>query len=249
MEALCELLEAFLSYIPFENLSKLLNLKRHSLKTIPPPELYISGIEENHFGGTCYSNNYYFSRLLCFLGYDTRLCGAAMSAPDVHTVIIVDLSGRSYLIDVGYAAPLLTPLPLEEDHDMIVERGPDVYCLHPRDEDGFSTLELIRDDVSIHSYTVHPAGRNITHFQQAISDSFRPDSTFMQSLLLTRHSVDRSIRIYNFSLLDTSHGNKKSVPLPDTDSLIQTIVDQFGIPADLTREAIDGLEMTGNAWS
>ena len=40
------------------------------------------------------------------------LCGAAMSAPDMHAVNIVTADGRPWLVDVGYAAPLLEPQAL-----------------------------------------------------------------------------------------------------------------------------------------
>jgi len=60
LEALRELLKAYLTRIPFENISKLYYRKRLGLVSLPPIQLYLDGIDKYHFGGTCYSNNYHF---------------------------------------------------------------------------------------------------------------------------------------------------------------------------------------------
>jgi arylamine N-acetyltransferase len=88
-EALTELTAAQLTRVYFENISKLYFMKREGLRELPGLERYLDGIERFHFGGTCYANNYYFHLLLGHLGYDVKLCGADMSAPDVHVVSIV----------------------------------------------------------------------------------------------------------------------------------------------------------------
>src|SRR5512143_789806 len=57
------------------------------------------------------SKLYYLYRLLENLGYRVRLCGADMSRPDVHLVIVVTVEGHEYVVDGGYGAPFLAPLP------------------------------------------------------------------------------------------------------------------------------------------
>ncbi|HXX64100.1 MAG TPA: arylamine N-acetyltransferase, partial [Bacteroidota bacterium] len=89
LPALQDLVRAHLERVPFENISKLYYMQRFGLKEMPPLERFLEGIRRYHFGGTCYSNNYYLNRLLLSLRYDVRLCGADMSSPDVHIVNIV----------------------------------------------------------------------------------------------------------------------------------------------------------------
>lgn len=105
LKALHELLRAHLIRIPFENISKLYYRKRLGLVNIPPIQLYLDGIDQFHFGGTCYSNNYYFHLLLCSLGYEAKLCAADMKTPQVHALNMIRIEGREYLADTGYAAP------------------------------------------------------------------------------------------------------------------------------------------------
>ena len=129
-EALRELVAAHLTRVPFENISKLYNRKHHDLADLPPLQLYLDGIERYHFGGTCYSNNFHFYSLLASLRYDVKLCAADMRTPDVHAVIMVNVDGREYLVDAGYGAPFLSPLPRDLATEYIVEAR--TRPLHPQ---------------------------------------------------------------------------------------------------------------------
>ncbi len=59
LDALCEIVQAHLLRVPFENISKLYYKKHLGLRGLPSLELFLDGIERCHFGGTCYANNYY----------------------------------------------------------------------------------------------------------------------------------------------------------------------------------------------
>ena len=72
---------------------------------MPGLDQFLADIENYHFGGTCYTNNYFLKLLLSYLGYDVKLCGADMNRPDVHVVNIVRIEGREFIVDVEYAAP------------------------------------------------------------------------------------------------------------------------------------------------
>ncbi|MCP4713050.1 MAG: arylamine N-acetyltransferase, partial [Planctomycetes bacterium] len=140
-EALFELTAAQMMRVPFENVSKLYNIKTFGIRALPGLERYLNGIDKYNFGGTCYTNNYYFYLLLAHLGYEIRLCGADMNNPDVHLTSMVRVEQREYLIDTGYAAPFLEPLPRDIDHDYEVALGRDRYVLRPQDNRGYSRLD------------------------------------------------------------------------------------------------------------
>ncbi|MBD3872676.1 MAG: arylamine N-acetyltransferase, partial [Acidobacteria bacterium] len=84
LDHLHRLVSAQLTRVPFENISKLFLKKTQGASYIPSLEQHLDGIERFSFGGTCYANNPYFSKLLRHLGYDVDMCGANMSEPDVH---------------------------------------------------------------------------------------------------------------------------------------------------------------------
>lgn len=238
IEALHEIVRAFATHVPFENISKLYYLHTQGLRNIPDFETYLDGIEKNHFGGTCYSNNYYINRLLNFLGYDVSLCGAEMNEPDVHLTNIVRVDGREFIVDPGYAAPFLQPLPRDLSDDYVVELGPDRYVLHPQNNDGKSRLDLFRKGERVHGYTQWPNPRTIEHFEKPIAESFIDESQFIKTLLLVRFFPGRSIVIRNLSLIK-SHGIEyETEKIQSRKQLPAVIEEHFGIDPVISSQAI-----------
>jgi arylamine N-acetyltransferase len=248
-EALRELVAAHLTRVPFENISKLYNRKHHDLADLPPLQLYLDGIERYHFGGTCYSNNFHFYSLLASLGYDVKLCAADMKTPDVHAVIMVTVDGREYLVDAGYGAPFLSPLPRDLATDYIVELGRDRYILRPQDAIGRSRLEMYRDGQLKHGYLAKPAARRIEEFRHVIAGSFRPDATFLNSLLLTRFYSDRAVMIHNWTLVESQGSESIVRPLASRDRLIATVEEHFDMPRAIVAEAVNELGDLQDPWT
>jgi len=240
---------AFVTRVPFENISKLYYRKRYGLCSRPELERYVDGIERYHFGGTCYSNNYCLHRLLLHLGFEVMLCGADMNNPDVHVVNVVKLEGREYLVDAGYGAPFLQPLPRDLDREHVIVLGNSRYVLHPQDNDGKSRLELFRDGALTHHYTVKPIHRPIEYFSAVIADSYRDSATFMNALLLARFWPNRSLVIHNLTLVEAEGHHYRVHKLADRRELPATIEEHFSIPHEIVAEALADLGELGSAWS
>ena len=249
LTALTELVEAHLTRVPFENVSKLYYRKRLGLRTIPDLKTYLTGVETYHFGGTCYSNNYYLYQLLAGLGYTVHLCGADMSQPDVHLVSMVKIEGREYLIDVGYAAPFWTPLPRDLAEDYTLGLGDDRYVLKPQDAQGCSRLELYRNGVKKHGYLAKPQPRSISDFEPIITASFRTAATFMNALLLVRFYPGRSVVIHNLTVIE-SQDTRSTVRALDSRAEVGPVVEEkFGIPRGIVMEAMAELGQLKDAWN
>jgi arylamine N-acetyltransferase len=247
--ALCELVRAHVLQVPFENVSKLYYKKHQGLRGLPSLELFLDGIERFHFGGTCYTNNYYLYQLLANLGYQTKLCGADMSNPDVHLVSMVTVGHREYLVDAGYAAPFLTPLPRDLATDYSIVLGRDRYVLKPQDARGCSRMELYRDGNLKHGYVAKPRPRQIREFEQVIVDSYRDGATFMNALLLARFFPNRSLVIHNLAVIE-SQGTESSIrTLASQDELGQAVYEHFAIPKEFTEDVVRGLGQLGDAWT
>jgi arylamine N-acetyltransferase len=248
IESLTEIVSAHVIKIPFENISKLYYLIQADLKFIPEADRYLEGIQKYNFGGTCYSNNYYLYLLLRELGYEVKLCGADKSQPDVHIVNIVKLDGREYLVDTGNAAPFLQPLPRDLKSDYNVYSGNSRYVLKPQDDKGRSKMELYRDDKQIHCYTAKPAARGIDHFNDAIIDSFRSYSTFMNALLLTRFDKNKSLIIHNCNIIETEGKLYKKTKLNNRDDLISAVETYFAVPAEITKIGLSAIKKFKDVW-
>ena len=241
LPALHELVTAHLYRVPFENISKLYHRHRRKLTTLPDIALYLDGMERYHFGGTCYANNSHFCELLASLGYAARLCGADMSAPDVHAAIMVRLEGREYLVDAGYGAPFWEPMPRDLTTDFEITLDRERYVLKPEDADGSSRVEQYNDGVLRHTYRAKPAAKTIADLASVIADSFRPDATFLNAVVAARFSPAHSVVIRNLKLTETRAGESVEQTLKNRDDLVTEIATHFSIPQEITREALDGL--------
>ena len=249
LDALYELVQAHLLGVPFENISKLYYKKHQGLRGLPSLELFLDGIERFHFGGTCYTNNFYQYQLLVNLGYQSKLCGADMSNPDVHLVSIVTVEGQEFLVDAGYAAPFLIPLPRDLAIDYTIVLGRDRYVLKPQDAQGCSRMELYRDGEMKHGYLAKPMPRQIKEFERIIVDSYRDDATFMNALLLARFFPSRSLVIHNLTVIESQGTLSNIRTLANQDELVQVIFECFGIPREFTMEVVNGLGRLEDAWS
>ena len=249
ISALSQVVKAHLTNIPFENISKLYYKKNYGLMTIPDFDLYLEGISINNFGGTCYSNNYYLNKLLNYLGSNVRLCGADMINPDVHIVNVVRINNKNYLVDVGYAAPFLNPIPLDLTEEYKIALGTDEYIIIPKSENGYSKLKMFRNGRLKHGYTVKPYARSISEFETVIKDSFRDTATFLNAILLVRFRSNSSIVIHNFSLIETKHIHSKLTKLKNKAELTEKIITHFAIPKNVIEESLGIIKHYVDAWN
>jgi N-hydroxyarylamine O-acetyltransferase len=249
IEALKELTTAHLVRVPFENVSKLYRFRCAGVRGLPTLADHLDGIERHGLGGTCYANNYYFYRLLRTLGYEVALCGADMSKPDVHVALIASLDGREYIIDGGYGAPFLAPLPrdLREDHEIVL--GRERYVLRPRDSEDRSRLEFHRDGRETHGYLLKPAPRRIGDFTAVIADSFDPAATFMNALVVIRFRPGGSLVLRNLSLTECDGAVVRDERIAGPGSLPGVLEARFSIPVEITQVAIEGIELTRDPWT
>ena len=236
-EHLETLVRAHLTRVPFENVSKLLQ-RRAGQRRLPTDDAWLDGIEHHGFGGTCYPNNSNLHRLLVGLGYDARLCGADMSAPDVHLVVLVHVDGRELLADVGYAAPFFAPLPrdLAGDHEVVF--GRDRFVLRPQDAHGRSRLDQYRDGERIHGYFVNPRARTLEHFADVIADSYTDRAAFMNSVLVVRFWPGRMVRLHNQTVIEVIQGRVTVRSLEGRGQIPEEVEERFGISASLVSEAL-----------
>ncbi len=249
IEHLSRLVQAQITRVPFENISKLWLKKTRGATSIPSLEEHLDGIERHNFGGTCYANNPFFALLLRHLGYDVTICGADMSKPDVHVVSIVRLDGREYLVDVGYGAPFYDPMPRDLDGDQDIVFGRNVFVLCSQDPAGRTRVDMHRDGKLIHGYLVNPEPREIGHFTHVIRESYSDQATFMNVLVVERFFVERSVRFHNLSLTQSTRVSSQTTRLADREELVAAVEDHCEIDADIVRKAIANIPLQADIYS
>ncbi|HUI09331.1 MAG TPA: arylamine N-acetyltransferase [Bacteroidota bacterium] len=249
LDLLRKIVRAHLKRVPFENISKLWYARTPGYAGLPGVDRFLEGIGQYGFGGTCYSNNHYLNLLLAALGFDARLCGADMSRPDVHVVTMVKLPEGEFLVDGGYAAPFLEPLPLFSAGPVDVSLGYERYVLHPRDARGRSRLDLFRDGALKHGYTAKPEARDIAEFTGVIGDSFRPEATFMNAVVVTRFEDDRSLVLHNRTLIESRGTVSTRRELSGRSDVIAALEERFGMPSRISDAALPDMKRLDDPWA
>lgn len=102
------LIQHQLSLVPYESFSK---FHYFSLAPdfIPPLPLFVKNLIDKGWGGTCYTLNMNFARLLTELGF---ACSLVRVDPG-HIAIMVELNDKRLYVDVGYGSPIMRPVELE----------------------------------------------------------------------------------------------------------------------------------------
>jgi len=101
------------SLLPYENLSKILNLNRKwDDSPFRWPHDIICDYEKFRLGGTCFSLTFFLKAILDYFGYRTIILMADMkSGRNTHCTPLLDFNNREYLLDPGYL--LHYPLPFD----------------------------------------------------------------------------------------------------------------------------------------
>ena len=239
-ELLNKIVKAHLIKVPFENISKLL-FKQRGMKNKPDLAEFLEGIEKYNFGGTCYSNNYYLFLLLQHLGFDIKLCGCNMKNSDVHLISIVKIEGNEYIVDGGYAAPFLNPLPTNLSEDYIITLGNEKYIVKPKGENGKTRVEQHYNGKLQHWYTAGTKPRKIEEFSKVIADSYTDNAVFMNAVRITRFTGGGAMVLKNF--IFTEINNNETITKKLTRDELQDFIEaKFHMPVGLVRHAVNSIK-------
>jgi N-hydroxyarylamine O-acetyltransferase len=246
LAALREILEHHLRRIPFENLSKLYHRNIRRRRDLVDPATFLEDAERFGFGGTCYALNRGLFLLLSSLGYEVRLCGADMSEPDVHFVLVATLEGREYLVDAGYGGPFYEPIPFGLREARVISLGRDRYefCTNPAT--AWMQLAHYRDEVLHHGYRVNPRARDVQEFRDVIAASFEDDATFMNALLVVRFTEQGSEVLHNMRFVVNRQGATSVRHLGTRKEVVELASERFRMPRSIVEELIADLSMRGD---
>lgn len=102
------LIQHHLSLIPYETFSKF-HYFMDGPDLVPSLPDFIKNLTNRGWGGTCFTLNMNFARLLTELGFECSLVRVQPS----HLAIMVEINGKRLYVDVGYGSPIMKPVELE----------------------------------------------------------------------------------------------------------------------------------------
>ncbi|MDQ0215795.1 arylamine N-acetyltransferase [Oikeobacillus pervagus] len=123
------ILQHHLLRIPYETFSKF-HYFEHLSKGVPSFDSFVSNFAQKGWGGTCFTLNISFARLLRFLGF---VCHYIRVHPG-HLALMVVIEGRQYYVDVGYGSPIMKPVELAHKPKHVLHGfGEEIIFTHKKD--------------------------------------------------------------------------------------------------------------------
>ncbi|WP_433746901.1 arylamine N-acetyltransferase [Falsibacillus pallidus] len=102
------LIQRHLFKVPYETFSKFHYYSKNPVH-VPSMEEFVGNLVDKGWGGTCFTLNINFTRLLKALEFD---CSLVRVDPG-HLGVMVVLENKRYYADVGYGSPIMKPIELE----------------------------------------------------------------------------------------------------------------------------------------
>ena len=186
-DGLSKLLFAQLTHVPFDSLDVWGAGLCPSLKLL---DIYEKIVEKGR-GGYCFELNTFFRSILNGLGFDAYQAVAYILNPDgtpqppAHNVVLCDLMGKRYFMDVGYGGPVpYKPMELKEgsQHGFCLKKA-DLWYVYRETAEGLQPLTAFQD---------RPATLNdLIPLNFYVSQ--RPDIHFRHVIHLNKRNADGSI--------------------------------------------------------
>ncbi len=236
-----EILAGF-SRIPYENISKIINLSEsHDWQSprIRLPEQVMVDHIDHRLGGTCFSLTFFLQSILTQSGFTCYPVMADMRAGrNIHCCLVVLLNSTKYLVDPGYL--LLQPMELI----------PATRRLHRTE---FAGVE-VRFESATQSFDLFTFNRQESKWRYRFRDcptgpeeflshwlgSFQRNS--MHGICLTKVQKDGVLFVNRDFMRETTFSGKRNINIKR--NYHASIQEHFGIASELVEQAQEAL--TGN---
>jgi N-hydroxyarylamine O-acetyltransferase len=180
------LVQAQLHHVPYENISKLIRFGDHGLTTLPSYEVYLNGLEEFQYGGTCYAQNGYFAELLRGLGFASSIHAAGSTkTPQSHLAILVALDQQKWVIDLGMFATFVGPFKLTSEARYSEQIGKTGYLFEGLEETRYR-ISTLRENTPPRIRQAQISPLALEAFVPDIAASFQIETTMMKSIGIFR---------------------------------------------------------------
>ena len=187
LDGLNTLLFAQLTHIPFDSLDV---WGMGSCPSLKLQDIYEKFIEKGR-GGYCFELNTFFRSLLNGMGFDAYqaiayiLNADGAPQPPAHNVVLCDLDGKRYFMDVGYGGPVpYQAMELKEgtQHGFVLKKA-DLWYVYRKTKNGLQPLTAFREEAA----TIN----DLIPLNFYVSQ--RPDIHFRHMIHLNKRNADGSI--------------------------------------------------------
>lgn len=225
--------------VPYETVSKFyyyMNQLEHGW-LVPSIEEFVNNLSEKGWSGNCYTIAFNFGHLLTSLGFDVSY----VRVNPGHVALMVTINKVSYYTDVGYGAPLFTPLRLEEEPH-IHECGEEIIITKLSNK--VYGIDRKREGQSFVSKQIEWTPLAISDFDDDILRSHRDhdDNHYMRRILISLFKDEYSYSLRNEKLVVQSNEGKTEYVFTKKEDWLGMVIKTFGIEREVANQALEFLK-------
>lgn len=235
------LISAHQRAVPYENVSKLARFGALG-PSIPSIEEHLEGMERSGFGGTCFTQNGYFSELLRGLGFESDLMAVdSGEGSENHLSCRVKLPEGAFVVDLGLCSPFSGPFSLDAGMKSYADFG-GLHHLYECDPDGETyTMLLRRESGRERQHRGRAESRDLASFASSIRQTFDRDALFMTVLCAFRVFEDRAVVVWNRELSVIRGSDAEKRPIASLGELRAVFRDDLALPDYPLEQALESL--------
>lgn len=235
------LIQHHLTFVPYESFSKF-HYSKISSNFIPTLPLFVENLIEKGWGGTCFTLNINFARLLTQLGYS---CNLVRVVPG-HLAIMVEFSGKNYYVDIGYGSPIMKPIELEAKPVHVLHGFGEEIIIAKKDESLYEIdrrsngKSFVKKDIIWEPLTEEDISHDIY-----LSYLDTDENITMRRISAVRFNGHQCLFLRNETLKIITFRNIHEIRMDQYNHWIDTVRERFHIDEDSIHEAVRFLEERG----
>ncbi|HEX8331071.1 MAG TPA: arylamine N-acetyltransferase [Segetibacter sp.] len=246
LEYLQELMTAYCTNVPWESVSKIIKKKLcdEDINCLRLENEFWTSAFEYGTGGTCYESNWAFFCFLQNLGFDGYLTiNKIIDKSGVHSAIVIIISNKKYIIDIGY--PTYAPIPVIEEAVTVSHNLPVQYRCTPTSSKEYIIENYPHPKPYLYHFTDIPV--NTTDYLKTASRDYGEDGLFSDRIIVRKiinkvpTRFDSEDIPYNIHIL--KNGEKLKTFIKEED-LIRRLSDHFKMDRKIISQAFIMLSKT-----
>ncbi|QPC45507.1 arylamine N-acetyltransferase [Mangrovibacillus cuniculi] len=231
------LIQQQLSRVPYENFSKFHYAVEGIL--VPSFERYVDEALRRGWGGTCYTLNFNFARLLTYLGFDVHL----VRVNPGHVGLQVILENRAFYVDVGYGSPLMKPIELESRREQTMQGfGEKIRFI--QSGDNRYTIERSFNGKVFVTKEIEWTALQEEDFIEDMKASYRDDveNVTMNRLTAVRFSGNECYFLRNDTIKIMTYRARRELKLKDEQRWLHTVQQVYQVDEETLKSAVGVLK-------
>ncbi|MGM0845151.1 MAG: arylamine N-acetyltransferase [Bacillota bacterium] len=232
------LIQYHLIRIPYETFSKF-HYFTHYDEYVPSLEQFVHNLKNRGWGGTCYTLNINFGRLLKEIGFDINF----VRVKPGHLAIMVNIDGRKLYVDVGYGSPIMKPVELEARRKHVLHGFGEEITFTQKDQALYEIVRKANGKSFVKKEVIwKPLEEKDLADDIGASYHDSEENVVMRRITAVRFHGNTCYFLRNGTIKAMTYRNIREYQMRDMDKWVNTVYDIYHFDKESIEESIGFLE-------